>query len=63
LIELKDKLIHMEDNCKELERTALFGSSEAEKDKALCVQKLIFLERSLEEAQRKEKDLVNEIKS
>lgn len=50
LIELKDKLINMEESCKDLERTALFGNSEAEKDKALSNQKLIYLERSLDEA-------------
>jgi hypothetical protein len=60
---MKERVHTMEDGFKELERTALFGNSEAEKDRALSNQKLTFLERALEEASRKERDLIAENKS
>ena len=61
--ELKNKLVLTEEKFKELERNKLYGNSEVEKNKALFNQKLDFLEKSLEESSRKERDLMNELRN
>jgi hypothetical protein len=52
-----------EENNKDLERNTLFGNSEFEKEKALLTQRITYFEKSLEESGKKEKDLLNEIKT
>lgn len=63
LQEYKSKLTSNEENLKEIERQNLFTQSENEKEKCLLLQKIAYLEKNLEEINKKEKDQANEIKS
>ena len=63
LQEYKTKLNNYEENMKESERQNLFTQSENEKEKALLQQKISYLEKNLEEINKKEKDQANEMKN
>ena len=53
--DLKKKLNLAEEGIKEFERQNIISQSEFEKEKALFVQKTSYLEKNLEESQKKEK--------
>ena len=59
---MKQRMLSVEENSRDLERNALFGTSEFEKEKALLLQRIIYFERSAEEGGKRERDLQNEIK-
>ncbi len=59
---MKQRMLSVEENSRDLERNALFGTSEFEKEKALLLQRIIYFERSVEEGGKRERDLQNEIK-
>jgi DNA repair exonuclease SbcCD ATPase subunit len=61
--EARNKISAQEEQQKEIQRTRLAAESEFDKQKALLEQKLEYLERSLEESQRKEKELSVEVKN
>lgn len=53
----------LDETLRNLERENLLKAGEFEKEKALLIQKLSFLERSNEELQKKDKDQLNELKA
>lgn len=59
----RNKLTQQEEQAKEMMRTRMASESEFDKQKALLEQKVEFLERQLDEAQRKEKELSAEVKN
>lgn len=59
---MKQRMLSVEENSRDLERNALFGTSEFEKEKALLLQRIIYFERSVEEGGKRERDLQNDIK-
>lgn len=63
LEEAKNKIYQSEEQQKEIYRQRMAAESEYDKQKALLEQKLEFYEKSLEEAQRKEKELSAEVKN
>jgi len=63
LEDMKTKLTQQEEQAKEIHRTRLASESEFDKQKALLEQKMEFLERQLDEAQRREKELSAEVKN
>jgi hypothetical protein len=52
-----------EEGLKEMERRVYLNGSETEKEKALFLQKIQYYEKSLEELQKKEKELSAELKN
>lgn len=63
LEDMKTKLTQQEEQAKEIHRSRLASESEFDKQKALLEQKMEFLERQLDEAQRREKELSAEVKN
>jgi hypothetical protein len=63
LEEAKNKIYQSEEQQKEIHRQRMAAESEYDKQKALLEQKLEFYEKSLEDAQKKEKELSTEVKN
>eukprot|EP01022_Parablepharisma_sp_SALTPOND_P026536 TRINITY_DN64349_c3_g1_i1.p1 TRINITY_DN64349_c3_g1~~TRINITY_DN64349_c3_g1_i1.p1 ORF type:complete len:1293 (-),score=318.68 TRINITY_DN64349_c3_g1_i1:5706-9584(-) len=59
--DLKDKLVQEQDKAKAAEHKMISFESEFEKQKALFEQKIVHLEKNLEETKAKEKDYVAEV--
>jgi hypothetical protein len=54
---------HNEESSKEAQRRIMAAESEFDKQKALLDQKIEFLEKSISESQRKEREYAEELKS
>lgn len=61
--EFKQKMNHNEESSKEAQRRIMAAESEFDKQKALLDQKIEFLEKSISESQRKEREYAEELKS
>lgn len=61
--ELTQKMNHAEDNKKEIQRQQVASESEFDKQKALFEQKIEFLEKALEDSNRREKEISVELKN
>lgn len=53
----------VEDQKKEIQRTQVSAESEYDKQKALLDQKIEFLEKALEDSNRREKEISTELKN
>ena len=60
---MRNKVQQSDEHAKEIHRQNMSAQSEYDKQKALLEQKVEFLEKSLEEAQKKEKELSTELKN
>ena len=63
LVEVNTKLANKDENTKDFQRRLITAESDFEKQKALLDQKIHFMEKSLEDAKKKEKEYSQEIKS
>lgn len=61
--ELSQKMTQAEDNKKEIQRQQIASESEFDKQKALFEQKIEFLEKALEDSNRREKEISVELKN
>ena len=59
----KAQVSQSEENAKEMRRQVMAAQSESEKTKLLLEEKIVYLEKQLEEAQEKEKEMSQELKS
>ena len=61
--ELTTKMSNAEDNKKEIQRMQVASESEFDKQKALFEQKIEFLEKALEDSNKREKEITVELKN